>query len=140
MFASVGGKHSRALSSKYFFTSSLSYELSRAFFRKFHFGIGADLFYDSSVKNSLEKKEQLYRKSNSFQTGIHVTQTLVYNKLSLSLQQGVYLLLTEKVDNYPVYTRGLIQYKVSKRFLVRLSMKSHFHILDYPEVGFGYKL
>ncbi|MDX1651354.1 MAG: acyloxyacyl hydrolase [Brumimicrobium sp.] len=140
LFLSTGGKHSRALSSKFYFTSSLSYEFSRAFFRKFHFGIGGDLFYDSSVKNSLEKMSKNYKPSNSFQTGIHVTQSLVYNRVSLSLQQGVYLLLTEKVDNYPIYTRGIIQYEVSKRMLLRLSMKSHFHILDYPEFGFGFKL
>ena len=139
VFASFGGKHSRALSSKFYFTSSLSYEFSRAFFRRLHFGIGADLFYDASVRNSLEKKGELFSNSYSFQSGIHISQSLIYGDFMLSLQQGLYLGLRERVDKYPVYTRGLVQYNCTDDLSFRVSMKSHFHILDYPEVGIGYQ-
>jgi hypothetical protein len=139
LFASMGGKHSRALSAKFFLTSSLSYEFRRAFFRRLHFGIGADLFYDSSVQNSLEKQGEKFSSSDSFQTGIHISQSIIYGKFMLSLQEGIYIGLKERVDKYAVYTRGLVQYNFAKHWSLRVAMKSHFHILDYPEFGFGYK-
>jgi hypothetical protein len=138
-FVSLGGKYSGALVSNYFSTSSFSLEYNRAFTRKFHFGIGSDIFYDSSVESRLQRNNQDYKKSDNFQTGIHLSQSIVYNKLTLSIQEGVYLFLTEPVNHYPIYTRGIVQYQINNRLLIRLAMKSHFHILDYPEIGFGYK-
>lgn len=140
LFASLGGKHSRALTSKFFATSSFSLEFDRYYSRIFHFGIGTDLFYDSSVESSLEKKNEIYKPSNSFQTGIHLSQSLIYNKLSLSVQEGAYILLTEKAEGFIIYNRGLIQYKINDHIIIRLAMKSHLQILDYPEIGIGYKL
>lgn len=139
LFASIGGKRSRALVSTYFLTSSFSFEFNRAITRKFLFGIGSDLFYDSSVESSIKKGNKDYRKSDSFQTGIHLSQSIVYNRLTLSIQEGFYLFLTEKVGDYPLYTRGVVQYQVNNHFLIRIAMKSHLHVLDYPEIGFGYK-
>ncbi len=138
-FASIGGKRGRALVSNYFFTSSFSYEFSRAFSRKFLFGFGTDLFYDSSVETSLRKFNRDYKKSDSFQTGIHISESIIFNKLTLSIQEGFYLLLNEQVEKYRIYSRGIAQYQVTDRFLMRIAMKSHIHILDYPELGFGYK-
>ena len=138
-FASIGGKHSRALSSKYFLTSSFSLEFTRAIAQKFHVGIGSDLFYDSSVESRMTKNSKAYKNSDSFQTGIHLTQSIVYNKFRFSIQEGIYLLLTEKVENYSFYNRAIVQYQVNKHLAFRIDMKSHLHILDYPEIGFGYK-
>ncbi len=139
IFASFGGKHPRSLTSQYFLTSSVSFEFDKAFFRKFHFGIGADLFYDSSVKSSLIDAGEEHKNIYDFQTGIHLSPSLIYNRISISIQVGIYLLLTERVDNYLIYNRGLIQYEINDYFSIRLAMKSHLHILDYPEIGFGYK-
>jgi len=140
LFASIGGKHSRALSSKYFLTSSLSVDFERMLSRKFRFGVGADFFYDSSVKNSLEKESKKHSSSDDFQTGIHISQSLIYNRISITLQEGIYIGLTEKVDDYLIYNRGIIQYQLNDQFAVRLAMKSHLHILDFPEIGVGIKL
>lgn len=139
IFASVGGKHSRALASKFFFVSSFSMEIDRALSRKFSFGIGTDLFYDSSVETSLEKSGRNYKSSNNFQTGIHLAQSLRYNKFSISIQEGIYILLTEKVEKSLIYNRGIIKYQATEHLSVRVAMKSHLHILDYPEIGLGYK-
>ena len=136
----LGLKNSRALKAQKYFTSSLSFEVKRESFRAFYLGLGLDLFYDSSVRDQLISAEKDYNTFDSFQTGIHFSQTLVYNKLSLTIQEGVYMLLTEKVGEHIMYNRGIIRYQVNKKFSVRLSMKSHLHILDYPEFGIGYKL
>lgn len=138
-FASVGGKHSRALTSDVYVTSSSSFEFSRAVTRKFSLGIGGDLFYNSSIESSMENNDQAYKNADSFQTGIHLSQSLVYNRLTLSIQEGIYLFLIEKAENHLIYNRFLVQYQVSNHFLIRIAMKSHLHILDFPEIGFGYK-
>jgi len=139
LFLSIGGKHPRSLTSKYYLTSSVSFEITRPFSRIFHLGLGADLFYDSSVESSFIEKGEEYKKVYDFQSGIHLSPSLIYNRIRLTIQVGVYLFLTEQVDNYSIYNRGIIQYKINERFSIRLAMKSHLHILDYPEIGLGYK-
>lgn len=105
IYASVGGKHTRSLASDYFLASSLSFEFIREFFRKIHFGVGADMFYDSSVKHDFLAEERTYKNQYSYQTGIHLTQRIVYNRFSLSIQEGFYLGLKEKRENYKMYNR-----------------------------------
>lgn len=136
----IGGKHARSLSSKYYLTSSLSFEKRKSYFRALHLGVGADLFYDSSVEDQLKKTDKNYQSHYRIQTGIHISQTILYHRFSLTLQEGIYLGLVERVDNYVMYNRGIMKYWVTDQFSVRLSMKSHLHILDYPEIGIGIKL
>ena len=137
---SFGGKHSRSLSSKYYFTSSVSFEKRKSFWRAFHLGIGADIFYDTSVEDQLEEVGKSYKSYYQFQTGIHISQSIVYNRFSITLQEGIYLGLAERVDKHIMYNRGIIKYWVTEHFSARLTMKSHLHILDYPEIGIGIKL
>jgi len=140
LFLSVGGKSTRTLSSAYFLTSSLSFELDRSVRRALHLGVGADLFYDSSQETQLSDKGLNYKPINDFQTGIHFSQTLRYRRVSLSLQQGFYIILKEKIENKPMYNRGIIKYRIGEKMWIRLAMKSHLVVLDYPEIGFGIKL
>lgn len=137
---SFGGKRSRLLSSNYYRTHGFSYELRKQSFRALHLGLGADLFYDSSVKDRMEKEGKSYHSLDQFQSGIHLSQTLVYQKFSLTLQEGLYLGFREKVENHLFYTRGIARYKVKEHFAIRIAMKSHLHILDYPEIGLSWIL
>lgn len=136
----IGGKHSRALASTYYFTSSLSFEMRKKFFRAFHLGAGADLFYDTSVEDQLLDRQESFSSLDRFQSGIHISQTIVYNKLSITFQEGVYLILKEKVEEYPIYSRGILKYRFTEKLSGRIVMKSHLHILDYPEIGIGWIL
>jgi hypothetical protein len=138
-FLSVGGKHTRSFSNKYYFTSSTSLQVGYSLARKVHIGAGIDLFYDSSVKHQLLEAGQEFHKRQNFQSGIHFSQSIVYRKFRFTIQEGFYLGLKEEIKGYKMYNRGIIQYYVNDRMSVRLTMKSHLHILDYPEVGFGYR-
>jgi hypothetical protein len=140
LFGSIGGKHLQSLSTKYFVVNSLSLEYVRESYRILHFGAGVDVFYDSSVPAFLEKDGRSFSQSNYFQTGIHISQTLRYNRFSLSLQEGIYIGLKNEVVKKTMYNRGIIKYDLSEFWSVRLAMKSHLHILDYPEIGIGIKL
>jgi hypothetical protein len=136
---SIGGKQTRALSGKFFMTSSLSGGINRAFFRGFNLGIGADIFYDQAMRTLIEAKEETFKSSDNFQTGIHLSQEFRYNRFSLILQEGIYLGLVNKGIRKTMYNRGIVQFQMTKHFLVRAAMKSHLHILDFPEIGIGYK-
>lgn len=141
VFYSVGGKHARALDSHFYFTSSVSAEFNRSLSRVFYVGAGADVFYDSSTETELKAdKTTTFNKKDDFRTGIHISQKVVYNRLSLELQEGVYIWLVDKVEHNVMYNRGIIGYTLSDRFSLRIAMKSHLHILDYPEIGIGVKL
>lgn len=135
---SAGAKHPRALGSKIYFTSSATLEYKWEAFPALHFGLGADLFYDTSTEAEMLTLEMNHHKKlYDFRSGIHLSQELVYNRLSLILQEGIYLLLSDEVEKHVMYNRGIIRYRVSDHFFVHLAMKSHLHILDYPEVGLG---
>lgn len=140
IFANIGGKQPRSLSSGYFMTSSLSVSMTRSFFRATHFGVGADLFYDSSIPGVLRDLGENSKPSDQYQTGLYISEQFIYNRIRIALVQGVYIGLKNKVYDKPVYTKAFIQYSVTKRLSVRITMKSHLQILDYPELGIGIKL
>lgn len=137
--ASAGAKQTRAIASDFFFTSSITGGINRAFFRGVHLGIGADVFYDESIKTQMESRGETHNSINDFQTGIHIAQEFKYNRFSLILQEGLYLGLTNKGIRKPMYNRGIVQFQLNKHILLRVAMKSHLHILDFPEVGIGIK-
>lgn len=136
---SAGGKQTRSLASNFFFTSSLSGGMNREFFRGFHAGFGADIFYDESIQTQLESRGEVYHSIDDFQTGIHLSQEFKYNRFSLIVQEGIYLGLVNKGIRKTMYNRGIAQFQLNKNILLRVAMKSHLHILDFPEIGIGLK-
>lgn len=136
----LGGKRARALVADYFRTASLSFEYIRSSFRMVHFGIGADLFYDASTQAEMEAASAgPYKPFYDFQSGIHISQSLIYNRFSFTLQEGVYVGLKYRVKNRPIYTRGMLRYRITDKLAFSFAMKSHLHVLDFPEIGFGYR-
>jgi hypothetical protein len=98
------------------------------------------LFYDSSAESQIEADGGEFRKSYSYRTGFHVSQTLIYNRFSLTIQEGLYVFFPDHVLHKKIYNRGIIQFRISDRISVRLAMKSHLFVLDYPEFGIGIKI
>lgn len=136
---SIGSKHARALQDRSYFISSPSFELKRKLVRTFHLGIGADVFYDGASKvEVIAYGEQEYKSIDDFQTGIHFSQELVYNRFSVGLQEGFYVGLTEKAFDYTMYNRFIVRHGIGNRFFAHLAMKSHLFILDFIEFGVGY--
>ncbi|MCF6365816.1 MAG: acyloxyacyl hydrolase [Bacteroidales bacterium] len=132
-------KHTRRFAEKTYFAASLSFEYKRILGHKVSLGSGADLFYDSSVPDEMFKEEitnikDLYK----YKTGIHFSQELLIGKLSLGIQEGFYILLTDKLNHHKMYNRGIIRYKISDHFFVNMAMKSNIVVLDVMEIGLGY--
>lgn len=135
----AGGKHTRALQSTVYFTSSASAEYKFHWKRKLHLGGGLDLFYDSSTKTEMSAPGKSdYKSIYDFRTGIHLSQELVYDRFSFILQEGFYIGLIDRVDKSFMYNRGILRWRFNDHLLIHVSMKSHLHVLDYPELGFGY--
>lgn len=134
----AGGKHTRALQLNAYFTSSISTEYKFHWKRKFHVGVGLDLFYDSSTKvEMISSNSEVYKPIYDLRSGVHISQEIVYNRFSFILQEGLYVGLTDRVNQKRMYNRGILRWKFD-HFLLSVSMKSHANILDYPEIGIGY--
>ena len=135
----AGGKHTRALQSTLYFTSSLSAEYKYRAFHKFFFGAGLDLFFDSSTKSELSvKPNSSYQPRDNFSSGMHASQEIVYGSFSFILQEGWHLGLPDILHPSKMYNRAIIRWRFNPNLLLQFSMKSHLQILDYPELGFGY--
>lgn len=137
---SVGSKHARALDSKTYFTSSATTEVKWKTNRTINLGLGADLFFDTSTKLEMEALNQTgFTGKDNFKTGIHASQEFIYNRFSIIIQEGIYVFLTDKVKNRIMYNRGIIRFRATDHLFFQVAMKSHVNILDYPEIGLGWR-
>ncbi len=134
-----GGKHTRRFSEDYYFAGSVSGEFKKISGYKFAFGTGADFFYDESVPEEMIRagKEDV-KNYYKIKTGIHISQELIIGKLSLMIQEGVYIGFTDHLDNYKMYNRGVVRYKFSEHFFADFAMKTNLNILDIAEIGIGW--
>ncbi len=133
-----GMKHTRTFESFQYPAVALQAAWKHRTRYKFAWGLGADFFYDSSVESQLLRKGKTFKPSYAYMSGLHVSQEFIYNRVSFLLQEGVYLGLTEKLNGRSIYTRTICRYKFTDHFFVNATMKSHLHILDFPEFGIGY--
>lgn len=137
---SCGSKRPSGFKSKSYFTASATFELKWKPLRALHFGVGADVFYDASTQIEMFAQRPVdYKNTDDFLTGIHLSQEFLYGRLSLILQEGLYVGLKDKGNRPVMYNRGIVRYGVLRHYFIQLAMKSHLHILDYPEIGLGYK-
>jgi hypothetical protein len=137
---SRGSKRPVGLSNEAFVTASACFEWKWHPFRIVHFGLGTDAFYDTSTETEmLALQVDGYKSINDFRTGLHISQEFMYGPVSLILQEGIYVGLTDKVFNRKVFNRTIIRYRPIKNVFIQVAMKSHLNILDYPELGLGCK-
>ncbi|HKL39200.1 MAG TPA: acyloxyacyl hydrolase [Cryomorphaceae bacterium] len=135
-----GFKSTRALKSTSHFTLSATGDIWKPVSRIVAVGFGPDIFYDSSTETELSIEESKeYQSVMQWSTGIHGSISLRYDRLRLILQAGIYLGLPNEVEDEPIYNRAMVRYAVSDKFIAYFAMKSHLHILDHPEFGFGYR-
>lgn len=134
-----GGKHTRALADKFYFVSSFTSEFTAIVQKRFSTAVGVDVFYDTSVPTEVAGLGKDPSKARMISSGFHVAEQVNYKRWSFGLHLGVYAGFKEPINNKAFYSRGFIQYEAMEHWFVRLSMKSHLHILEFPEFGIGYK-
>jgi len=139
LILSAGLKHGRSLQSRKYLASSLSLEWKRRWWRIFTPGIGADLFYDGATRAEKSRfSDSAFRPVDQYRTGIHLSQEIQYGKFSVSLQEGLYVGLTEKVFNQKMYNRLIIRQRFSGHYFAQVAIRSHLSVLDVVELGIGY--
>ncbi len=133
-----GLKHTRTFESFKYAAIAVGGTVKRRISHRFALGGGLDFFYDSSIEPQMEELNKPFKSQYAYMSGIHLSQEFIYNKVSFILQEGIYVGLMHRLNEYPMYNRAMVRYKFSKHFLMSVSMKSHIYILDFPELGIGY--
>jgi hypothetical protein len=132
-------KKTRRFAPETYFAGSLSFQLKRFLAYKFGPGIGVDLFYDNSIPDEMKLKGiSTVKNVYQFKSGIHISQEFVVGKLSLIIQEGLYIILKDRLENYKMYNRGIVRYKFSNHWYANIAMKSNLFILDVMELGIGF--
>ncbi len=134
-----GGKHTRRFAEQSYFAGSVSGEYKRIAGYKFAFGGGVDLFYDASIPDEM-LREDIAEVKNIYKlkSGMHLSQELIIGKLSLIIQEGMYIGFKDYLYENLMYNRGIVRYKISKHFFADIAMKTNLNILDVAEIGIGY--
>lgn len=118
---------------------SVSFDAVKNFSHKRNLGAGADIFYNTSLGPYLDtlglNRDQF---TNLMQGGIHGTHGLMYNRLEMIIQLGVYVYARHK--DKPLYSRFGIRYSIANRWLASLALKTHYATADVVEWGIGYSI
>jgi hypothetical protein len=135
-----GQKSSRALRQLRHFAISASGDLWKPLNHVFAIGIGPDLFYDSSAEIELIPNEDVdYSPRAEWSAGMHISLSVRYDKFRFILQGGAYMLMENLIFGNVMYNRAIFRYDIAKHFYVHFALKSHLEVLDYPEIGIGYR-
>ncbi|PIV61882.1 MAG: hypothetical protein COS14_03900 [Bacteroidetes bacterium CG02_land_8_20_14_3_00_31_25] len=100
-------------------------------------GTGLDVFYDPSLKSRIEDDSITFKNIYNFRSGIHLSHDLVFNKVSITMQAGVYF-FTKAKDDGLIYSRFGLRAKIYKNLTTSLTLKTHFVKADVIEWGIGY--
>jgi hypothetical protein len=117
---------------------SLSASLLKPLSLKRKIGAGFDLFWEfSNIRNLKRNDIEVKHDYEVIKPGLHIGHQLEFSRLSFVTQLGFYLYAMDKSDG-PVYTRIALRYKINKKLMANLAMKTHFAKADFVEWGIGY--
>ena len=115
-------------------TSTISRRLSQ----KSAAGAGADIFFGYSDRALLHQQGTTpHHLTGLVKPGLHISYEQIFSKTSFILQKGIYL-YRDYQGNGPFYHRIGFRHRVSQRWVMNLTLKSHFFSADYLEWGAGY--
>jgi hypothetical protein len=135
---SAGIKVYDNLNNRKYFISSLSFDYERHLNLKRRVGFGTDLFYDKSISEALASDwEPDDDMANLIRFGLHISHTLIYNKILMSVNIGRYL-YSKYTDLSLFYSRLALRYKLNSHILLNISLKAHSAKADFIEWGIGY--
>ena len=124
-----------------YFVNTYSLNLIKQTNSKSTFGVGADIFYNSSLRDLIRTKDLNYegKSLDYYRAGIVGIYGLEFGDISLLIQMGGYLLTQHKEQGY-IYHRVTTRYKVNNRWFFNLGLKTHFAVADFVEFGVGLNL
>ncbi|MFN3875886.1 MAG: acyloxyacyl hydrolase, partial [Flavobacteriales bacterium] len=105
--------------------------------RKGAWSCGIDLFNKGDLATLNSELEGATR-ARLTQAGVHGGGALLMGRGELLFQFGAYL-LTPVPDDAPVYQRIGGRYRIGRRLLASIALKTHFATADHWEFGLGYR-
>jgi hypothetical protein len=118
----------------YYPASSLSYNIKQVRNKKRKIGLGMDLFYDytdreSFIRKGFDKSDITYLKQ-----GIYLAHDYRLGKMSIILHLGTYLYAFEKNQGVGmIYDRVGVQYYFNERLSAHVALKTHYAKADFIE-------
>jgi hypothetical protein len=102
--------------------------------------VGVDVLFDSSVIPLVEQRtSELIRARQAIQVGALFSYSLFFDRFSLKIQQGYYVIDAQRL-NGSLYHRIGLRYALKGNFYAQLTLKTHFAKADYGELGIGYTI
>lgn len=134
-----GWKEYRRYYKSTYLISNIAFNYIRRFTEISSACIGADFFYDSSLRFEL-RSEGINNPGfkDIFQSGIHIGYYFNVNKTRFPLQLGRYI-YSEIKPSSNFYIKFGVQRQLSKHISASLILKSHKAKADYVEWGLSYK-
>ncbi len=137
--AGAGVKEKRPDGGKKYTVSSISLDYMRLTGYKHKFGLGLDVFYDASLFDIIENKQNNKLSTQEIMRyGIHLSGEARYKKLVLAVHIGTYLWAKYK-DDGKIYQRVAIRYLFTENLFANISLKTSKGIADFVEWGIGYQ-
>lgn len=136
----AGMKQVYPIGSGFYPTATLGLWAYRQFTPKSGLPVGLDIFYDESVKMRMFRRYHSYGYTwQTFRAGLFVGYEFVINRFSLYFHFGGYFFWPDRLDTR-FYQRIGMRTRLGHRFQVNFSLKSHFFVADFVELGGGMRL
>ena len=137
---SGGAKSINHYTSGTYFASSLVMDYNHRYSLKGAWGVGTDVFFDATNRQFSENKDKNdIINSDLYQVGIHVLHDAIMNKMTFTVQLGVYLYTPVETEAF-FYTRTGLRYALSDKWNISMTLKSHYAIASFIEWGVGYTI
>jgi hypothetical protein len=122
-----------------YFTSSVVYNIERRLSNVHKTGLGADFFYDASIREALASPDGIPEEDfvKHIRFGLHASYAAQYKRTLFGFQIGYYL-YSEYPLNVNVYNKLSLQYLLTKNILGSMAIRSHMGKADCLEFGIGY--
>ncbi len=123
-----------------YFTSGLSFEVSRRHLNFTRFGFVWDVFYDSSDYDFLiRSSKSVSNRIETVKTGVGAEYSFIFGKLSVNLQLSTYLFSKNTEYGY-IYQRNGLRYNITDRVWMQLALKNQKGKADHIEMLWGINL
>lgn len=117
-----------------YYVGTLAFMYENQFSIKHKWGIGLDLFYDSSIPNRNKEVPDYSKKIAYFRSGIRLSHDLIFGKTSFTFQSGCYFYDQYLPDGF-IYSRLGLRYKINHWLQAHVLLKTHFFKADVIEFG-----
>ncbi|NNC83983.1 MAG: acyloxyacyl hydrolase [Flavobacteriales bacterium] len=139
LLASVGMREANSFTHEIFGVQEIRLRYQKRFSSRMAWSLGTDFIHNQAGYQELDDDLEVDFGLDVLQWGLHGGIALVFDKACLYFNNGLYL-----VEGYqgqgPLYHRFGGYLQISDRWMVDLSLKTHFAKADYLALGLGYSI